>query len=287
MKQSTKEYILLIIGCITFSISISVFLIPANIGSGGATGLAIIINYLFKFPAGLSIIAINLPLFVFGYKLIGKKFALRSFVVVLLSSLAIDYFTLITKPYNLDAVMSNDMMLASIFCGILFGIGVALVFMSGGSTGGLDILAKIINNKFLELPLSNILLVQDGIVYILVGIIFGPRSVMYALIMSFIRTKTIDALQEGISASKQCMIIYENSEEIIREIQSKLLRGITIIDAVGAYSNSHKKIIYVVIQKNQLNLLKRIVKNVDKNAFVTVSSVSDILGNYRRTSANI
>lgn len=287
MKQIAKEYSILILGCIIFSISIAGFLIPANIGSGGAMGIALILNYSFKFPIGLSTIFINIPLFIFGYKLIGRKFAFRSGIVVLLSSTLIDYFNLLLEPYNLRSILSGDMMLASIFCGILFGIGVALIFMAGGSSGGLDILAKIINYSFPHLSMSNLLLIQDVLVLVSIGVVIGPRSVMYALIMSFIRTKTIDTVQEGISASKQCMIICEKPDEIIKEIQGKLLRGITIIDAIGAYSNTNKKIIYVVIQNNQLNSLKRIIKNVDTNAFVTVSSVSHILGNYRQSSMRI
>lgn len=285
--QTAKDYFILILGCIIFSISIAAFLIPAGIGSGGVTGIALILNYLFQFPIGITSIIINIPLFIFGYKLISKKFTFKSIIVVLFSSILIDYLSFLLKPYNLKAILQNDMMLASIFCGILFGIGVALIFMAGGSSGGLDILAKIINNKFQNLSLSNLLLIQDIIIYTLVGIFLGPRSVMYAIITSFIRTKTIDTLQEGISASKQCMIICESPDEIINEIQNKLLRGITIIDAIGAYSNTHKKIIYVVIQNNQLNILKKIVKSVEPNAFVTVSSVSHILGNYRQSSRTL
>ncbi|MCY6370944.1 YitT family protein [Clostridium ganghwense] len=287
MKQTTKEYCLLFLGCLLYSVGTSIFLIPANIGSGGATGIALCFNSLFKFPVGLTIIFVNLPLFIFGYKLLGKNFAFKSALIVFLSSIFIDYLNLILIPFNLKSIMSQDVMLSSIFCGITIGIGIALIFMAGGSTGGFDISAKIINNKFPSLSISNILLIQDILIYLFIAIVLGPRSVMYALIMSFVRTKSIDTLQEGISSSKQCMIICESPEEIISEIQSKLLRGITIIDAVGAYSNGNKKIIYVVIQNNQLSKLKKIVKHTDPNAFVTVSSVSDILGNYRQSSMSI
>lgn len=287
MNQTTKEYILLIVGCLLYSLGTSVFLIPANIGSGGATGIALCFNNLLKVPVGLTIIIVNLPLFIFGYKLLGRKFAFRSVFIVFVTSALIDYLTLILKPFNLNSIMSQDIMLSAIFCGITLGIGIALIFMGGGSTGGFDISAKIINSKFPSLSMSNILLIQDILIYIFVAAVLGPRSVMYALIMSFVRTKSLDTIQEGISSSKQCMIICESPKEIILEIQNKLLRGITIIDAIGAYSNGHKKIIYVVIQNNQLNTLKKIVKHIDPHAFVTVSSVSDILGNYRQSSMSI
>lgn len=277
MSKFIREYALIILGSVILSIAISAFLLPSQIGIGGVTGIAMVINNLFGIKIGLLTILLNIPLFVFGYKLIGSKFAVRSGFVVVISSMLIDYFnsTFHFKPIE-------DILLSAIFCGVLLGISVYLIFMSFASTGGLDILAKIINSKFKNLQLSSILLIQDFVVYSIIAYVFGPRSVMYALIASFIRTKTIDAIQEGIASSRQCIIICQNSNEVITEINTKLVRGVTVLDAVGGYSNDKKKFIYVVIQRNQLNALRTIVKNIEPNAFVAVSPVNDILGNYRQ-----
>jgi uncharacterized membrane-anchored protein YitT (DUF2179 family) len=210
--------------------------------------------------------------------LLGSKFAIRSGFVVFLSSILIDYFN-----SNFKFSPINDMLLLAIFFGVLFGVSVYILFLSSSSTGGLDILAKIIQSRFKNIQLSSILLVQDIIVYSLIAYFLGPRSVMYALIASYIRTKTIDAIQEGIASSRQCIIICENSCEMIAEINTKLVRGVTILDAVGGYSNDKKKLIYVVIQRNQLASLKNIVKNIEPSAFVAVSPVNDILGNYKQS----
>ncbi|MCM0646985.1 YitT family protein [Clostridium swellfunianum] len=277
MKDLIKEYSLILLGSVILSIAIAAFLLPSQIGSGGVTGIAMVINNIFGIKVGLLTIILNIPLFIFGYKLIGRKFAVRSGFVVVLSSLLIDYFNSIFHFKPID-----DILLSSIFCGVLFGVSVYLIFMSYASTGGLDILAKIINSKFKNLQLSNILLVQDFIVYSLIAYVFGPRSVMYALIASFIRTKTIDAIQEGIASSRQCIIICQNSTEMISVINTQLVRGVTVLDAVGGYSNDKKKLIYVVIQRTQLNALRAIVKEIEPNAFVAVSPVNDILGNYRQ-----
>ncbi len=278
MKTFIKEYALITLGSIILSLAISAFLLPSQIGIGGVTGIAMVINHIFGLKVGLLTIIMNVPLFLFGYKLVGSKFTIRSAFVVVLSSLLIDYFSAAFKFKPIE-----DLLLSAIFCGVLLGVSVYLIFLSQASSGGLDILAKIINNKFKNLQLSNILLIQDFIVYALIAYVFGPRSVMYALIASFIRTKTLDAIQEGLASSRQCIIICEDSSEIISTINTKLVRGVTVLDAVGGYSNDKKKFIYVVIQRSQLTALKSIVKSIEPSAFIAVSPVNDILGNYKQS----
>ncbi|MFL0246622.1 YitT family protein [Candidatus Clostridium stratigraminis] len=278
MLKLLKEYTLIILGSAILSIAVSAFLVPSKIGIGGVTGIAMVINHFFGLKIGILTIVMNIPLFIFGFRLVGSKFAIRSGFVVILSSLLIDYFN---SAFSFKPI--DDMLLSAIFSGVLLGVSVYLIFMSFSSTGGLDILAKIIQNKFKGLQLSNILLVQDILVYCLIAYAYGPRSVMYALIASFIRTKTLDAIQEGIASSRQCIIICENSKQIINDINTRLVRGVTVLDAVGGYSNDKKKFIYVVIQRNQLNALKTIVKAIEPSAFIAVSPVNDILGNYKQS----
>lgn len=276
MKKTIKDYILLTAGCILFAIAISAILIPSKIGAGGVTGIATSLNQLFGLKVGMASLLVNVPLFLFGFKLLGRKFAIRSGFIVFLSSVLIDFFNLHYKFKPFD-----DVLLGSVFCGILIGVAIALIFMAGGSTGGLDISAKIINAKFPSLQLSTILLVEDILVYLLVAYVFGLNSVLYAFILSFTRTKTMDIIQEGISSTKQCIIICDKADNLVKEIQIKLLRGVTVLEAKGSYSNTNKKFIYVVIQKNELSQLKEIVRSVDPAAFTTVSPVTDILGKYR------
>lgn len=278
MKKTMFNYFIMIVGSIIYSLGVAAFLMPANIGVGGVTGIALSLNKLLSFKVGFVIIILNIPLFVSGYKLIGFKFSFRSAFVVFVYSIIIDLLNLM---YNFPPI--EDKLLATIFSGTLSGIGAALVFMGGGSTGGLDILAKIIVNKFKNLNISNVLLMEDIVVYIFVAYAMGFDAVMYALVMSFIRTKVLDTIQEGVSSSKQCIIICERSQELSKEIQLKLDRGVTLLNAQGGFSNKNKSFIYVVIQKNQLNHLRNIVKSIEPSAFVTVSSVNDIVGNYRQS----
>lgn len=279
MKKLYKETGLLILGGILFSVYVSVFLVPNQIGTGGLTGISLGLNRLFNVPIGITTLLLNIPLFLFGYNLLGKNFAFKSGFVVVGSSLLIDF---INANFNFNPL--GDMLTATIFAGVISGVGMALLFMSGSSTGGLDISGKIIRNKFPSLQLTKILLAQDIIIYIFVAFTLGPRSVMYAIIMSFIRSKTMDAVQEGISSSRQCIIICENPDNLIDAITKELGRGVTLLNAQGCYSHTDKKFIYVVIQKVQLNTLKSIVRRIDPNAFVTVSSVNDIQGNFKQKS---
>lgn len=285
MKSKSKEYLMLLAGTFFYSIYVSLLLTPSKIGTGGILGISLSLNKLFNFKIGLTTILLNIPLFIFGFKLLGKKFALKSAFIVLISSLLIDYINIILPNFYIIPV--NDKLTASILCGVASGIGMSLIFMGGGSTGGLDISGKIIKNRIRNIQLSHILLFQDLLVYILVAIVMGPQSVIYALIMSYIRSKTIDTMQEGIASSRQCIIICNNSDKIIHEINTRLYRGATLLNAEGGFSHNKRQFIYVVIQKHQLNELRIIVRNIESTAFVTVSPVNDIMGNYRQSSFSV
>lgn len=280
MINHLKEYLVIIVGSMLLALAASAFIIPMNLGSGGVTGIALGLNNIFGFKVGLVSLIINIPLFIFGFNLLGKKFALKSGISVLVSSLMLDFFN---ARFHFTSI--NDSLLGSIFCGVLIGVSLSLIFMYGGSTGGLDILAKIINSKFKNIPISKILLVLDILVYLFIGAVLGPKAVMYAIVISFIRSNTMDAMQEGILASRQCIIICDNSDNLVKEINSKLQRGVTVLDATGGYSNNNKKLIYLVIQKNQLNNLRDLINKTDPSAFIAVSPVNEILGNYRSASS--
>lgn len=280
-----KKYICLICGCILFSIYASILLTPAKIGTGGILGICLSLNKLFNLRIGITTIILNIPLFLFGFKLLGKSFAIKSALIVIISSILIDYMNVNFSNYHF--IPASDKLTSAIFCGVVSGIGMSMIFMGGGSTGGLDISAKMISSKFKSLTLSKIILCQDIVVYIFVGIVLGPQSVLYALIMSFIRSKTIDTIQEGFSSSRQCFIICNKSEEITSLINTKLNRGVTKLDAIGGYSHLNKKVLYVVIQKHELSEFKFLLKEIEPTAFITVSPVNDILGNYKRNTLSV
>lgn len=279
MKKVVKDYFIIFLGCVVFSLALSAFLIPSQIGAGGVTGIALVINHFTGVKVGLITILVNIPLFVFGYKVIGGKFTIRSGFTVLVSSFLTDFFGTVFKFRPMD-----DRLLCAIVTGVLLGIAFYLLFVSNSSTGGLDISAKIIQSKFKNINLSTVLLIEDLLVYILLALTFGMETVIYAILMSYVRSKTMDIINENVTASKQCIIITDTPEKIIETINSKLIRGATILRAEGGYSKDDKMFIYVIVAKNQLADLKDIVTFSDPNAFLTVSPVNDVIGNYRQVA---
>lgn len=279
MKKVVKDYFIIFLGCVVFSLALSAFLIPSQIGAGGVTGIALVINHFTGVKVGLITILVNIPLFVFGYKVIGGKFTIRSGFTVLVSSFLTDFFGTVFKFRPMD-----DRLLCAIVTGVLLGIAFYLLFVSNSSTGGLDISAKIIQSKFKNINLSTLLLIEDLLVYILLALTFGMETVIYAILMSYVRSKTMDIINENVTASKQCIIITDTPEKIIETINSKLIRGATILRAEGGYSKDDKMFIYVIVAKNQLADLKDIVTFSDPNAFLTVSPVNDVIGNYRQVA---
>lgn len=275
MKKTTKDYFIILIGGILYSVAIAGFIIPSSIGAGGVTGIALAVNHIFKIKIGYLSLLVNIPLFIFGYKIIGRKFAVRSCITVIATSLLTDFIT----EYLIFAPM-EDKLLSAIFAGLILGVAFYLLFVSNSSTGGLDISAKIIQSKFKEINISAVLLIQDFLVYGLVALTLGVESVMYAIIMSYIRSKTMDVIEEYMTASKQCIIISNNYSSIISDINLKLNRSATILKAEGGYSKNDKIFIYVIVGRNQLSQLKYIVNSIDSSAFYTISPVNAVVGNY-------
>lgn len=279
-KRVALETVLFIItGTILQSIYVSLLLKPNEIGSGGIVGITLIINELFRTPIGMTQLVLNIPLFVLGLKYLGKRFIFMTGIVVVLSSVLIDMLPIIIPPTPLD-----DPLVASVFGGLVSGLGLALLLFAGASTGGLDILGKtiFINNRNLSLP--KIFLTQDLIVYVLVFIVFDIKAVMYALVLSFVRSRTLLTIHKFFSAQKQCFIICEKAEEINLVIKQNLKRGVTIMDATGGYSNDSKKMLYVVVQNNEIPRLRHIVSEIDSEAFVTVSEIDSVVGNFKEHS---
>ncbi|MDT8719479.1 YitT family protein [Clostridium sp. 19966] len=278
MKTLIKEYSLMILGSIIVSLYVTVFLIPLKIGSGSVTGIALCLNSIFGIKVGLATLIVSIPLFVIAYKFLGRSFFIKSVFSVVITSFATDF---INANIKIQAI--KDLTLGSIFGGIVLAVGLTFIFMSNSSSGGFDILAIVINKKFKSAPVSSILMIGDLVVFVFVALVFGIYSVLYALLITFVRSVTMDYINKIFFSNVQCFIVCDNTDIIVKEIQKGLVRGVTILDAVGGYSKEHKGMIYLVIEKNQLSELRSMIKRLDTNAFVTVSEVNNIMGNYRQS----
>ncbi|UKS56626.1 YitT family protein [Exiguobacterium acetylicum] len=278
-KKRVEKISFLIIGTLLYSLYISLLLSPNDIGSGGIMGITLVVQELFHTPIGLTQLLLNIPLFILGFRFLRKRFMFLSGIIVIASSFLIDWIPTQIVPESL-----NDPLVASIFAGLVSGLAMALIFFGGASTGGLDILGKFFFARFHNWPLPRIFLMQDLVIYILVWWVFDLKHVMYALIMSFVRAKALQTVYSFYSASKQCIIICEKADEINEVITKELGRGVTILDARGGYSNRTKKMVYVVVQNNEIVRLQEIVSSVEPNAFVTFSEIHTVFGNYKEHS---
>ncbi|KLU62204.1 hypothetical protein CEB3_c14240 [Peptococcaceae bacterium CEB3] len=267
----TLEYFLgVTFGAVVVGISMNTFIIPNRIADGGVTGIAIILHYLYHWPVGWVVFILNVPLFVLGLKLVGRKFLILSFWGVALLSLTLQVTT--HMP-----VLTKDTLLSAIFGGVLTGVGMGVIFRSRGSLGGTDILAVFLS-RTTPLSVGQILLGMDALIFTATAILFRPEAAMYAAIYMFIATRVIDLVQEGMSHSKAVMVVTEEPGAVAQEIMAKLGRGVTLFQAEGAYSGEAKKVVYCVVGRTELTQVKEIVRRLDPKAFLTVSEVPEVVG---------
>jgi uncharacterized membrane-anchored protein YitT (DUF2179 family) len=214
---------------------------------------------------------INIPLFLAGLKIMGKSFGIRTIYGIASLSL----FTDLLQPHM--TALTNDLLLASIYGGVIGGIGLGLVFRFRGTTGGTDLIASLIN-YYTGIPVGEGLLIADGIVVTLAGIFFNLEVALYAAVTIFITSQTVDVIQEGLNFKKGVLIISDKAEEINKMVVDELSRGITEFEAKGGYTGERKKVLLCIISRSEVSEIKRAVVEIDKDAFVIISNVHEVLG---------
>ena len=266
-----RDYCMILIGALITGASYTYFFIPNNIAPGGITGMATVLNHLIGWPpVGTLSFILNIPLFLLGYKSGGKLFVLRSFIAMMLLSLFIDILP--------GDPVTDDGMLASIFGGILLGIGLGLVLRAGATTGGTDLAAQMVHNRFSFISVGTFLFGIDCMVILLAGVVFDVQAALVALIALYVSTKVMDTVIKGWNTEEQMMIISDHAPEIARRINTEMDRGATFIEATGAYTGEKRGMIYCVVTRAQIMQIKSIVGSVDPHAFVTVSAAHEVMG---------
>lgn len=265
-----KKYISIVIGSLIFAAGLEFFLIPNNILDGGVIGVSIIARHYLGLPLGLFIFLFNIPFLYLGYKQIGKGFAIASIFGIIILSVATSYFhsipPLVTDPF-----------LACIFGGIILGIGVGLVIRNGGTLDGSEMFS-IYATKKLPISVGEMVLGINVVIFIASGFVFTWEAALYSMISYFIASKVMDIVIEGLNDSKSVMVITSNYQVISQEIQDRLGRGVTLLHGEGGYSGQETKIIFCVITRIEESKLKKIVFRNDKNAFLSIGTVSEVSG---------
>ncbi|ABR36061.1 MULTISPECIES: YitT family protein [Clostridium] len=260
-----SRILFMIIGSILVAVGLEIFLIPNNIIDGGMTGISIMASYLTKVQLGVFTFLFNLPFVIIGYRQIGKTFAISTiFSVICLS-------VVVTLLHPVPGI-TQDVLLATIFGGIIIGVGVGLIIRNGGSLDGTEIVA-IILEKRTAFSIGEIVMFFNLFILGTSGFLFGWDRAMYSLIAYFIAFKTIDITVEGLNESKAVIIVSDKNNEISEAIMARLGRGITLLDGKGAYSGTETNVIYVVLSRLEIAKLKNIVHGFDEDALVTITSV--------------
>ncbi|WP_454193550.1 YitT family protein [Paenibacillus sp. Marseille-Q7038] len=269
-KRIALDTFLIIFGSFVMAIAFNLFLVPNQIASGGVSGISILVQEAWGVEPAYTQWALNIPLFIAGYLILGRQYGIRS----LLGSFMLPFFVYLTDTW---AVPTSNPLLASIFGGIGVGLGIGIVYRGRGSTGGLTILAQIIQ-KFSGLRLSLCVMLLDGTVIILAGWVLSLENSLFALISLYVTGKVIDSVEMGFGTSKVAYIISEHTESISKVILDDLDRGLTKLSAQGGYTDDDRTVLMVVVAQNEITRLKALVRSVDPNAFVTITNAHEVLG---------
>ncbi len=272
LKKWTKEILYLTVGCIIMAIGTSLFLLPNQLSTGGFAGISTIIYYLFNLPLGVTMLCLNIPLFIMAYVKVGKETTIKGIIGTVLLSFFIDIFDKI-KP------LTTDRLLACIYGGILVGIGTAIILKANASTGGTDMLSYIIRSYRSTYRPGNLIVIVDGIIVILNVMVFKQIEIgLYSAIAIYIMGKMIDVIFEGIYFTKNMFIVSNKYKEIAEEIGKKLDRGTTGIYAKGMYTKEKKMMLWCVASRNEIAIIKDIAKRIDPASFVVISNAREAWG---------
>lgn len=281
MKRIFKEHLfpvlMIMLGAACAAFSVECFLLHNTILDGGVTGVSMIIGKLTGIPLSILIVVINIPFFLVGYKALGKRFLFRGLLAILLFSSLLEVFSGI-------GYATESQLLAVVFGGVLLGVGVGTVLRFGGCLDGTEIAAMLLSKK-VSVSTGGIIFIINIIIYSVAGFCFSWQSAMFSLLTYFITFKIIDLVEVGLEQAKAAMIITDNADELADSIYCRLGRTCTFITAEGLVSGSKKTVLYCVITRVEVSELKRIISESDVSAFVTISEVSEILGNHIKKSS--
>ncbi len=269
-KEILQAYIQILLGSVIGAAAYPAFLIPNNIAPGGLTGVALILNFLLDWPVGVVSLVMNVPLFLIGYRSMGKIFAFRSLVATALFSVLIDILPL--RP------VSEDPLLGTLFGGVLLGIGLGLILRGGATTGGTDMVARMVHRRFSFITVGMFLFILDFLVVAAAAVFIGSTQALYALINIYACSRVIDAVMMGFGGNKACFVMTEKWERVTRRIMDEVGRGVTHLEARGAYTGKQKPVVLCVTSRQEMTALKRIVQEEDESAFVFITDAHETLG---------
>jgi uncharacterized membrane-anchored protein YitT (DUF2179 family) len=258
------------LGAFIYSIGLNAFLVANHLAEGGFVGISLLLLYKLGWPLGLTFFLLNIPVLIPGWIVFGHEFILRTTVGVV----AVSVFSSLTSHLQ---VPTHDPLLAALYAGVITGFGLGLIFRTGATTGGADIIARLVQH-FFRVSMGRTLFAIDVCVISLVAIIIGRETAMYSLVALFVASRLVDFVLEGVQSSRALMIVSDAHKEIVAAIHDQLERGTTLLKASGGYTGADKNVVYCVVPRMELPRVQSIIANIDSEAFVVVSSVHEVLG---------
>ncbi|MGG0668198.1 YitT family protein [Lederbergia citrisecunda] len=269
-----KNIFFIILGAAIFSFGLVHFNIQHELAEGGFTGITLILLFAFNWDPAIMNLVLNIPMFIIGWKLLGR----RVFIYTIIGTVAVSVFLKIFMKYQVNIHLEGDMFLVALFAGVFIGVGLGIIFRYGGTTGGVDIIARLAH-KYIGWSMGKTMFMFDAFVIMLSWAVYlDHRSMMYTLVALFVGARVIDFVQEGAYAARGAFIISEAQDEIASMITLEMDRGVTVFKGYGHFTKSDREILYCVVGKNEIMRLKNIVTSIDPHAFVSVTDVHDVLG---------
>ncbi len=270
------DYLELVVGAIIQGIGLRLFMVPADLASGGVTGIAQLINHYVPWPIGLMVFAGNVPLFLVGWRFLGgRRFALRTALAVIVYSAVVD--ALPRLGFLPAKGITDDILLNSLYGAVVCGVGYGLVYRGGGTSGGSDILARILNH-YRAMPMTQSYLIVDSAVILGAGFVFGWKPALYAIITLYVSGIVSETVLEGTGTVRTALIVSTEARRISERVLEEMERGVTIMQGRGAYTGEERPVIYCVITRSEVTQLKAIVQGLDPQAFIVIGQAHEALG---------
>ncbi len=276
MERTFTKAVLILTGALVAGLGINMFLEPMGIAPGGISGIAVVISYIFrgKLPVGVLTFILNLPLFIIGYKYIGRQFILKSVIGTALFSFMLD----LTSSFG-NLLKGDNKLLYALWGGAAIGCGFGMIFRGGASTGGTDIIARLMQKKINMMTMGKAVLWLDFIFLAIVAFVYKSiEAALYTGVAVFVASKVVDTIESGINYAKEVVVFTEQPEEMSKEIINRLRRGVSVIEAKGMYSKQKKYMVVCVVYNRQVTDLRKIVNKYDSNAFVIIKEVRETTG---------
>ncbi len=273
-KRALWDYLLIILGTLLQALALRLFLIPSDLVSGGITGLAQLLNHYTAIPIGLIVLLGNIPLFVLGWRYLGgPRFALRT----MLSIFAFFLFTDTLTFFLPNEAITGDMVLNTLYGGLLLGVGLGVVYRGRGTSGGTDILGRILNHHT-GITISQAYLITDSLVVFGAGFVFGWTKALYGLVLIYVSGLAAEIALQGTNIIRTAIIVTTDTQAVTRAIMHDLERGVTILSGTGGFTGEPKAVIYTTVSRMEINRLKILVRDIDPNAFMVIGQAQEALG---------